>query len=227
MKVVAVLLAAGSGTRTKEKIPKQVLHIHGRLLLQNGLDSLLKAHHYERVIIVASKTTYKEISNLIKATYGEVPVEIVLGGPTRQESTKRAIRHIVRKKITCDSILFHDAARVFVDSKDFNTVIRKSTKKDGAIFTETLRGSIPIFIEKNKIVKHDRQLKFVTHTPECYNFEIIKKIYLDSSIKYNSSLTNLELMLLFEKKIIPVFSNNLNLKITFAEDVAFLKSKIR
>lgn len=223
MKIIGILLAAGEGTRTKFSVPKQIFKIEKTLLFQHSLDPLIKSYNYERIIIVASKKTYTEIRATVNKYYKGYNINIILGGINRQKSTKKAIQYVVSKKISCDLMLFHDAVRPFIKTDDFKKIISQSFKKDGAIFTETVRGSIAISINKNHISKYGREFPYMTHTPECYKFETIKNIYIKPKIKYSSKLSNLELMLLHKKNIVPVFSNTLNLKITFPEDINFMK----
>lgn len=223
MNIAAVLLAAGLGTRTQLNTPKQILPIKGKLLFQHALEAFIIGYQYESIIIVTSKKTASMIQKIIKKHYKKYPIHIVFGGITRQKSIRNSIKYISSKKIPCDYILFQDAARPLVAAKDYKRVIDHSLKNDGAILVEPTRGSIAISIQKQKIKDYSIAFPYMTHSPECYKFEMIRAIYETFPTKSISRMTNLELMLKHKKNIFPVISHEPNLKVTYPEDIASIR----
>lgn len=219
MNIIGVLLAAGSGTRTQLNTPKQILPIKGKFLFQYTLENLIEGRLYENIIIVASKETKSVIQKIIKKQYKDHPIRVISGGITRQISIKKSIEHVLSKKMCCDFILFQDAARPLVTQKDYKRVINYSLKNDGAILVEPIRGSISISIQNQKIKDHSTIFPYLTHSPECYKFKIIKAIYETPTKKSTAKMTNLELMLENKKNVFPVISHNPNLKVTYPEDI--------
>ncbi len=226
MNITAVLLAAGSSTRTQLNTPKQMLSMHGKFLFQHTLEALMKGYSYKNIIIVVSKKITPTIQGIIKEQYKKHPIHIVSGGITRQRSIKNSIKYISSNEIPCDFILFQDAARPLVVSKDYRRVIVHSLKNDGAILVEPARGSIAISIQNQRIKDHSIALPYMTHSPECYRFETLQTIYEKPTTKSTSRMTNLELMLKHKKNIFPVISHQPNLKLTYPEDIASIRKHL-
>jgi 2-C-methyl-D-erythritol 4-phosphate cytidylyltransferase len=225
MKIVAVLLAAGKGSRTKNKEPKQILKINNKMLFQYALEPLLESYPYEKIVIVSTYKISSIIENIIKKKYRKYPIEIILGGETRQESIRKALTFL--SKGNYDLALFQDAARPFVKKDDYTSVISQCSNKkyDGAIIVEPVRGLVVSPKEKT-VDKINKIGQYLTHMPECYKIKILKMLYEKPRTTSNENLTNLETMITNGKKIALVISNNVNIKVTFPEDVTFLKKHL-
>jgi 2-C-methyl-D-erythritol 4-phosphate cytidylyltransferase len=223
MNVVGVLLAAGAGTRTKLSEPKQMIRIGNKTLFQYTLDVLVKSHPYTKILLVVSKKTRKDITEIVERSYRTYPIHILLGGMSRKKSIQNAIRYVSSEEVPCDLILFQDAARPLVEGKDYTQVIYQSSKSDGAILAEPLRG-LAVSIRGQRIKEVTMESRYVTTMPECYKFKVIEQLYRSPKVKNNYTLTNLELMLLHKRNVHLVLSRKLNLKVTFPEDVTLIES---
>ncbi len=226
MKTVAILLAAGEGARTNLSVPKQLFPIGKKKLFEYALETMLTSCQYERVLIVVSEkshTTIQKYVEQLKKIPNNNIIEIVLGGVTRHESIKKALTNIVDQKILCDLVIFQDAARPFVTKKEYSSILLSASKagNDGAIIVEPVRG-LAISSESEKVLTIGKNIRYVTHMPECYKFRILIELY-KKKLKKSSSMTNLELMVRYHKIIAPIVSCKNNLKITFPEDVKFAR----
>lgn len=222
MKIVAVLLAAGKGSRTKNKEPKQILKINNKMLFQYALEPLLESYLYEKILIVSSIDILPIIKKLVAKKYKKYPIEILIGGKTRQESIINSLANLSHKD--CDLVLFQDAARPFIKKRDYHSIISKCTlqKYDGAIIVEPIRG-LAISAQENIITNIGNTMQYLTHMPECYKIKTLKELYSSPRTIENRNLTNLETMIENHKKISAIVSNNPNIKVTFPEDVLFVK----
>lgn len=107
--VVALVVAAGSGSRLGGPVPKALVEVDGRPLVRWSVDALA-AGGCERAVVVAAADlvdTFREV--LAQAS---VPVVVVAGGARRQDSVAHGLDAAGADGI----VLVHDAARPFVPS---------------------------------------------------------------------------------------------------------------
>ncbi|MCF8103162.1 MAG: 2-C-methyl-D-erythritol 4-phosphate cytidylyltransferase, partial [Desulfarculaceae bacterium] len=91
-KVVAVVPAAGSGTRLGGDRPKQYLSLGGRPLLTRTLMALEKAEAVEAVVVVCPPGAEEATRERCVAPYGLAKVAAVVpGGAQRQDSVAAGV----------------------------------------------------------------------------------------------------------------------------------------
>ena len=106
---IAILVAAGSGTRAGGGLPKQYRLVAGRPLLRHAIDAL-RAARVERVVTVigaGQEDLYRS------AAEGLALPAPVVGGALRQESVRNGLEAIAAAG-GAGRVLIHDAARPFL-----------------------------------------------------------------------------------------------------------------
>jgi len=121
----AVIPAAGSGDRLGASIPKALVIINGKTLIQRAVESLLL--HVEEVIIAAPKDFELEISGLFAENK---KIKVIPGGEVRSKSVAAALSHVNEN---ADYILVHDAARCFATQAQTLRVIHALLEGDHAV----------------------------------------------------------------------------------------------
>ena len=111
MSVVAIIAAAGSGTRLGSQGPKALVGLGGIPLIVHAVRSMEKSGVVERAVVSAPADTLDIFRRILAdAGYeegGDFPVTVVAGGATRQASVSRALDASGQS----DYVLIHDAAR--------------------------------------------------------------------------------------------------------------------
>ncbi len=102
----AVVVAAGQGLRAGGSVPKQFASWRGKPLVRHSVERLLAAG--AAPVLVAIPEDYCAMAEA--ALEGLGPVELVLGGATRQASVRAALEHLAHIGID-RLVLIHDAAR--------------------------------------------------------------------------------------------------------------------
>ena len=102
MRIAAILVAAGSGTRFGADIPKQFLTIAGKPVIRHAAEAL--AGH---VSLLQPVGDAESIAPLLDGIAGCLLV--VAGGATRQDSVRAGMEALV--PYAPDIVLVHDAAR--------------------------------------------------------------------------------------------------------------------
>jgi 2-C-methyl-D-erythritol 4-phosphate cytidylyltransferase len=121
----AIIPAAGSGDRLGASIPKALVVINGKTLIQRSVESLFP--HVDEIIIAAPKDFELEISGLFS---GSDKVKVISGGAARSKSVAAALSQVNEN---ADFILVHDAARCFATQAQTMRVINALLEGDHAV----------------------------------------------------------------------------------------------
>lgn len=121
MKNIAVILAAGTGTRFDSEIPKQYLKLRGKMIIEYSLDAF-QIHPLIDEIMVAVQPPFVETIEKLKESgkYGKLS-HIIIGGKERHETTRFIIDHCENKEVC--NLLLHDAVRPFITQNTISDVI--------------------------------------------------------------------------------------------------------
>ena len=208
----AIITAAGSGRRFGEA--KQFKKLHGKPLYEYSLDIFIKSRLFNEVILVIPNNNQEKLQGEIKRKYGS-QVNLVIGGPERQDSVKNAIQNSNPK---VDLVVIHDAARPFITKTLIEKCISACETSDGAIIAmqphDTIKFSKDNIVEKTI----DRSNIWMAQTPQAFNKQKILEAY--SSREFDDLIITDESSLM-EKlgyKIMIVPGTGKNFKITTLDD---------
>ena len=199
-----IILAAGSGSRYKSKIPKQFAQYKGKMMLEHSIYKAIDSKLFNRVILVIKKSQKKYISSIDKSI-----IKIVYGGKQRKDSSLKALKFL--KKFNPKNVFIHDAAR-----PDFSLGLLKKLnsnliKNNSVIPFTTPSNSLKIKM-KNYIKNLDRSSIYETQTPQCFRYKLI----YDLSIINKKRITDESSLLISSGyKVKFVRGENSNKKITY------------
>ena len=121
MSISAIIAAAGSGERFGAGIPKALIQLADRTLLEHAVSSL--APVADQIIVTAPAGFEKQISELL----GD-GIVVVTGGATRSASVRNGLA-----VATGDYVLVHDAARAFASTDLATRVIAQLQNGEVAV----------------------------------------------------------------------------------------------
>ncbi len=121
----AIIPAAGSGDRLGAAVPKALVVINGKTLIERAVQSILP--HVEEIIIAAPKDFELEISGLFS---DNKKIKVISGGEVRSKSVAAALSEVDEN---ADYILVHDAARCFATQEQTLRVINALLAGDQAV----------------------------------------------------------------------------------------------
>jgi ribitol-5-phosphate 2-dehydrogenase (NADP+) / D-ribitol-5-phosphate cytidylyltransferase len=121
MRTVAVVLAAGSGVRFGAALPKQLLPLAGRALLEHSVAAFDQAPGVDDTLVVMAPGHAAHARDLLAVGAYRKVTGIIEGGQTRPESTRRAIAALGPAE---GNVLFHDAARPLLDQATIASCVR-------------------------------------------------------------------------------------------------------
>ncbi|WP_457643928.1 2-C-methyl-D-erythritol 4-phosphate cytidylyltransferase, partial [Persephonella sp.] len=160
MKIVALLLAAGSGKRFGEK--KQFIKLKGEPLFQYSLNTVNKIDVITDIVLVLPPEDVERIKvfsfkNVIK----------VAGGGERQESVFNGLMAAG----DADIVVVHDTARPFATERMFIDGINNVKKGwDGSITALKARDTIKVVRDDTVVDTPNRKKLSIAPTPQTFYF---------------------------------------------------------
>lgn len=125
---MALVVAAGSGSRSGTALPKQYALLAGKPLLAHAVDRL--AHELIGEVRVVIGPGQEE---LYRAAIGERPLPPpILGGETRRQSVRNGLEALAREG-GADVVLIHDAARPLLPGAVVERLVEALRGADGAV----------------------------------------------------------------------------------------------
>jgi 2-C-methyl-D-erythritol 4-phosphate cytidylyltransferase/2-C-methyl-D-erythritol 2,4-cyclodiphosphate synthase len=210
MHVTAIIAAGGSGRRLGASVPKQLLDVGGRSLLERSVEAF-KAHPSISEVIVALPADV-----LAAPPTWLAGVRLVAGGERRQDSVANAFAAV---RSDADIVLVHDAARPFVSADVITRAIEAAAAHGAAIVAVPVSDTVKRVAEDGVIVETlQRDEIFLAQTPQAF-----KRGVLGAAIAAGRTAgTATDEAMLAERaghKVHVVAGDTANVKITTAADL--------
>ncbi|MDJ0277140.1 bifunctional 2-C-methyl-D-erythritol 4-phosphate cytidylyltransferase/2-C-methyl-D-erythritol 2,4-cyclodiphosphate synthase [Sphingomonas sp. 2R-10] len=165
---VALIVAAGQGTRSGSATPKQFTPVAGRPMIAHAHAALAAHPGIDRVVVVIGDTQ----ADALHAAVGEV--DHVFGGATRRESVAAGLAAIG----DAARVLIHDAARPFVPVAVVERLLAALDGTPGAVpalpVADTLARSGAAL---GDIVPRDALVR--VQTPQAFDVAAIRRAHAD------------------------------------------------
>jgi ribitol-5-phosphate 2-dehydrogenase (NADP+) / D-ribitol-5-phosphate cytidylyltransferase len=108
---VAVVLAGGTGTRVGLSIPKQLIKIAGKTIIEHTIAAFQASPRIDEIIILMAPGHLDPVRAVIANGEYDKVTQLLEGGETRNETTSRALDALGPDEC---NVLFHDAVRPLV-----------------------------------------------------------------------------------------------------------------
>ena len=215
MKNIAVILAAGTGSRIGGDKPKQFLFFKGKELFVHSLLTFTNCSDIDEIVLVVNNLYNSEYVNLVKKYEISKKLVLINGGKNRQDSVKNAIDYISKNEENA-IVLVHDAARPYVSRKIIQDNI-EAVKQFECCTTAIPSSNSVYLVDNGNFQKEvDRDSIYIAQTPQSgylklfkKAFENINKIYTDEAAIF-AAIGYVPHIVLGEEK---------NIKITYPEDL--------
>ena len=215
---VAIVVAAGKGTRLGGARPKQFLELRGVPVIIHTLRQFERCQEINEVITVLPAEDTAGFESLTKQFELKKAGRAVPGGATRAQSVRNGLNAIA----DADIVAVHDGVRPFVTPEEIDQVVAAAREKGAAILTSPVADTI-------KRVQDGRIIETVARaelrralTPQCFRFAILKRAYETLDELESTGLEVTDDSFLVERiGIAPTAVNGSarNIKITNAEDL--------
>ncbi len=176
MKISAIIVAAGAGIRFGASIPKQFFALGGRPILAWSLEAFDRSRLISELIVVAPPSDEGSAIEITRKWVHRVPVKVVPGGFTRQESVKSGLDAV---DPGLEWVAVHDAARPFVTLTQIEAVCFMAREVGGAaILAVPVRDTVKVVDEGALVIRsQDRSRLYLAQTPQVCRKEDLQSAY--------------------------------------------------
>jgi 2-C-methyl-D-erythritol 4-phosphate cytidylyltransferase len=232
-RMVAVVLGGGTGTRFGAALPKQLLVLNGRTLIEHCVSAFAGATRnddgqgIDEILLVMPPSYHDEAKRLVG---GQVSA-IIEGGATRSDSVRNALAYIgARYDASETGVLIHDAARPLVTQRIIADCVSALNEHD-AVGTAVPTADTILAVE-NDVISHvpPREALYRAQTPQCFRLETIAKAHALAAADPAFQPTDdcgVVLRYLPEVPVHIVPGSELNLKVTYPTDLAIAEALLR
>ena len=113
-RTVAVVLAGGTGTRVGLGIPKQLLKIAGKPIIEHTIGVFEDAPEIDEIVVLMTPGYLDEARQIVDTAGFRKVTRLIEGGDTRNATTRLALDAIGPDDC---NILFHDAVRPLLSGR--------------------------------------------------------------------------------------------------------------
>jgi 2-C-methyl-D-erythritol 4-phosphate cytidylyltransferase len=230
MRTVAVVLAGGSGERFGTSVPKQLLLVAGRPLLEHSVAAFDEAPAVDSVLVVMAASHTSQAREVLAAGGYRKLAGVIPGGMTRVESTRRAIGEIGDGE--CD-VLFHDAARPLVDQQIIAGCVTALAVHRAVGVAVPSSDTIAVVSEGIMAAMPPRGSLVRLQTPQGFRLSIIRRAHelaaADPRFGELPATDDCGIVLRYlpDVRVHIVPGNERNLKITYPRDLAVAEALLR
>lgn len=225
-KVIALLTAAGVGSRTNQDIPKQFFHINNKPLIIYTMEAFQNHPNVDEIIVVCLDgwheilKAYAKQFNITKLKY------VVSGGETGQESIYNGLKELEKHCDKDDIVIVHDGNRALVSNEIISGALSTFYQYGSAVVA--IPTTEVVFVSDDKIksteeISRDKLVR--TQTPHIYTLgkllwahDEAKKRNLPSTAASCSLMNKLGETTYFSK------GSEKNIKITTMDDLEIFKA---
>lgn len=214
-RIIAVVPAAGIGSRMQADKPKQYLTIQGKTILEHTLSVLLSYPKITEIIVaVAENDPYLSQLSILNSE----KIRLVNGGETRADSVLNGLKAIENPQTTW--VLVHDAARPCLTHSDLDKLL-EIQDDNGAILALPATDTIKKAAQEAQISStEDRNFIWLAQTPQYFKANLLLNA-LENAAKQGYSVTDeASAMELAGFQPYLVAGRSDNIKVTRPEDLA-------
>ncbi|BEQ14252.1 2-C-methyl-D-erythritol 4-phosphate cytidylyltransferase [Desulfoferula mesophila] len=218
--VVAVVPAAGAGTRLGGERPKQFLPLAGRPLLTRTLMVLEATPQVQAVVVVCPPGAEDETWRACVEPYGLAKVAAVVpGGAQRQDSVAAGVARAAR--LGAEWLVVHDAARPLARPELFARVLAAAAQTGAAIAAVPAADTIKQAGEGDLAQSTlDRSQLWLVQTPQVFRRDLLERALAQATADGFYATDEAGLVERMGEKVKLVMGSRDNLKITTPEDLA-------
>ena len=225
--MVAVVLGGGTGTRFGAAMPKQLLTLNGKTLVEHCVAAFAAVPGIDEILLVMPSTYHDEAKRLV----GDQVRAIIAGGATRPDSVRNALAHIGARHDQADTgVLIHDAARPLVTPQIIAACV--AALHDHDALGTAVPTSDTILAVANGAIAHvpPRETLYRAQTPQCFRLETIAKAHALAAADPAFQPTDDCGVVLRYLKDVPVHvipGSESNIKVTYPSDLAIAEALLR
>ncbi len=228
--VVALLTAAGTGSRMGQEIPKQFLHVEKKPLLVHTMEAFQSHPGVDAILVVTLPDWMEEVKSYATQYHISKLRWVVPGGATGQESIYNGLKAMRVEMPPETIVMIHDGNRCHVSAEIISDSLTTFADHGGAV------AAIPCVEAalrsedggKSSVVSVPREQLFRTQTPHTYTLEKLLWAYgRAEKEEITGSVATCALMQTLGETVYFSKGSEENLKITTMEDLRIFQALLR
>lgn len=219
-KIIALIAAAGNGSRAKTDIPKQYVVINGKTILRHTIDKLQSVPAIQAIKVIIDPAYAEQARQSVTSLKN---IDFINGADSRKDSIFNGLSSLSHVNNE-DIILIHDAARPFIDTKDIEALLCALQTHNGATLSCPVSESICVLRHDDEIESYqNRDAHRLIQTPQVFRYGALMDAH--SKFRDDDSFTDdASLLLAMGERIALVEGGRQNIKITTPEDLKMAQS---
>jgi 2-C-methyl-D-erythritol 4-phosphate cytidylyltransferase len=170
---VALILAAGKGTRLDKGKEKAFVPLLGKPLLAWTVSVFASFPHIHEIIVVVPPGRTVTCKNTVLSPYGFEKTRVVVGGAEREDSLRNGFAAIEE---ACHVVVVHDGARPFVDHEILRKGLDAAEKHGASVVAVPVKDTIKIGDATGMVqTTLDRVHLWSVQTPQSYRYDTLRR----------------------------------------------------
>ena len=225
---VAVVLAGGTGTRVGLDIPKQLIKIAGKPIIEHTIAAMQESPLVDEILVLMAPGYLDEVRAIVRNGYDKV-TQILEGAGTRNDTTATALAAL--GDVECN-VLLHDAVRPLVSQtiiaanvaalQTYEAVDTAIPSADTVVQVDPDAGNIADVLPRHLLRRGQ--------TPQSFRLSTIRAAYAKAALDPNFSATDdctVVLRYLPEVPVAVVSGHERNMKVTEPIDVYIADKRVQ
>ena len=184
-RVIALIAAAGQGTRLGAEVPKAYVELRGRTLLERSVRALLASGVVDEIIVLVSPDMEAEAARIIgridavgaTGAASAAPIRLVHGGSERADSVWAGLQAIPDEDAV---VLIHDAARALTPPAMVRGVAKRVLEgAPAAVPVVPVADTIKEVADDTVLSTPDRSRLRAVQTPQAFRLSALRQANLD------------------------------------------------
>jgi 2-C-methyl-D-erythritol 4-phosphate cytidylyltransferase len=174
MSAVAIIVAGGLGLRMGGGIPKQLLPLGGKPILERTLDPFLRCESIADIIIAAPAEYIGAFEALVRDIAHTKDIRVIAGGAERQDSVERGLSAIEPER---DVVVVHDAVRPFITPQLIAACVEGAERFGAVTAARPLKETVKAVVNGMVVDTPDRSRLWITLTPQAFRLGLIRSAH--------------------------------------------------
>ena len=172
---IAIIVAAGTGSRFAASQPKQFVEILGKPLIIHTLERFEACPLVDEIILVLSLDGCREFASLDGHTAIKKLRSVATGGKTRAASVRNGLNKVDATKVNIVAV--HDGARPLVTVDEITRTIEKAIETGAACLVADVTDTIKEIDGETIGRTVDRGKLRRALTPQAFRYDILKAAF--------------------------------------------------
>ncbi|MDQ3343394.1 MAG: 2-C-methyl-D-erythritol 4-phosphate cytidylyltransferase [Actinomycetota bacterium] len=226
LRTIAVVLAGGSGSRVGLDVPKQLLKVAGKTIIEHSVAALHACAEVDEIVVVMTREFVSEAQTLLLRDDLPKVTRVLAGGADRNASTQVALDALGEQEC---NVLFHDAVRPLLSQRVVTDCVEALETYEAVDVAIPSADTIVRVDDAERVMEiPDRSHLRRGQTPQGFRLSVIRRAYelaADDPTVQATDDCGVLLHCLPDVPIYVVRGDDQNMKVTYPVDL-FIADKL-